>query len=129
MPYGVPLEASAVGKLVSSLVSLLESVLKSSKAKSTPDALKRLWAPPLPHRFAARERGGAEGGVRVSPIRQAKCGFCLNALKIVWVGRNRGLAPPGPCVDEVKSPLSGMYFPFCAHNECAYAHEAQRKRG
>ena len=20
-----------------------------------------------------------------------------------------------------------MYFPFCAHNECAYAHEAQRK--
>ena len=45
-----------------------------------------------------------------------------SVLKIVWVGRNKGLAALRPSIDEVKSPLRGMYFPFCAR-------EAQRKRG
>ena len=32
-------------------------------------------------------------------------------------------------LDEAESPLSRMDLPLCARNECAYAHEAQRKRG
>jgi hypothetical protein len=32
-------------------------------------------------------------------------------------------------LDEAENPLSETHLSFCARNECADAHEAQRKRG
>jgi hypothetical protein len=74
-------------------------------------------------------RSAGEGSLQASPGVVESAFGLLNVMRM-------GHALSCPYVDEVESPLSETYPPFCAsneracvHNKRAGAHEAQRERG